>query len=47
LAGAQSTSIALKAELEAFGAADPIKYQEKRRAVGVARDAAMRWTGEV
>ncbi|WVR03692.1 hypothetical protein IAU60_000687 [Kwoniella sp. DSM 27419] len=38
------TSTLLKTELAAFGAADPVKYERKERAVGVCKDAAMRWT---
>lgn len=37
----------LKAELAAFGAADPIKYERKKRAGEVCKEAAQRWTGEL
>ena len=37
----------LQAELEAYGACDPVKVEEKRRAVVLAREAAMRHTGKV
>lgn len=35
----------ITAELAAFGAADPHKYEEKARAVGVAKRAVGLWTG--
>ena len=35
----------LEAELAAYGACDPAKMEEKRRAVVLAREAAARWTG--
>jgi hypothetical protein len=35
----------LKAELAAFGAADPVRYERKKDAVRVAKEAAQRWTG--
>lgn len=41
----EQTSIKLKAELAAFGAADPVRYQKKREAVKVCKDAAVTWTG--
>jgi len=34
----------LQAELEAYGACDPVKVEEKRRAVVLAREAALRHT---
>jgi len=34
----------LQAELEAYGACDPVKVEEKRRAVMLAREAALRHT---
>ena len=37
----------LQAELEAYGACDPVKVEEKRRAVVLAREAALRHTGKV
>lgn len=40
----EQTSIKLKAELAAFGAADPVRYQKKREAVKVCKDAAVTWT---
>ncbi|KAK1927838.1 meiotic nuclear division protein 1 [Papiliotrema laurentii] len=41
---AQAESAALKAELAAFGAADPVKYERKRQAMEVCKEAAQRWT---
>ncbi|ADV23758.1 hypothetical protein I305_05807 [Cryptococcus gattii E566] len=41
----EQTSVNLKAELAAFGAADPVRYQKKSEAVKVCKDAAVRWTG--
>ncbi|CAD6579632.1 MAG: hypothetical protein TREMPRED_002532 [Tremellales sp. Tagirdzhanova-0007] len=46
LADVSSTNESLRSELAAFGAADPERYERKRRAVQVAKDAAVRWTGE-
>ncbi|CDO75687.1 hypothetical protein BN946_scf184941.g40 [Trametes cinnabarina] len=34
----------LESELAAYGACDPAKVEEKRRAVVLAREAALRWT---
>ncbi|KIR25788.1 hypothetical protein I307_04313 [Cryptococcus deuterogattii 99/473] len=42
----EHTSVKLKAELAAFGAADPVRYQKKSEAVKVCKDAAVRWTAE-
>lgn len=39
-----ATSAELKAELEAFGAADPAKFEKKKKAVQVCKEAASRWT---
>jgi hypothetical protein len=39
-----ATSVELKAELEAFGAADPAKFEKKKKAVQVCKEAAGRWT---
>jgi hypothetical protein len=36
----------LHAELEAYGACDPVKVEAKHRAVVVAREAALRHTGK-
>ena len=46
LADEIATNKSLTSELAAFGAADPERYERKRRAVQVAKDAAVRWTGE-
>jgi phage-related minor tail protein len=46
LASARRTHEALKAELQAHGAADPVKFAEKKRAVESAKEASLRWTGE-
>jgi hypothetical protein len=47
LATATKTLATLQAELEAYGACDPVKVEEKRRAVILAREAAARHTGQV
>ncbi|KAH9978638.1 meiotic nuclear division protein 1 [Lactifluus volemus] len=44
LATATKTLATLQAELEAYGACDPVKVEEKRRAVILAREAAARHT---
>ncbi|KAH9961216.1 meiotic nuclear division protein 1 [Russula dissimulans] len=44
LAAARKTTSELQVELEAYGACDPIKVEEKRRAVVLAREAALRHT---
>ena len=36
---------ALERELDAYGACDPVKAEEKRKAVSLAHEAAIRWTG--
>ena len=40
------TSSNLKAEIEAYGASDPIKMEQKRRAIEIAKEACLLWTGE-
>ena len=40
------TSSTLKAEIEAYGASDPIKMEQKRRAIEIAKEACLLWTGE-
>ncbi|KAG1752933.1 meiotic nuclear division protein 1 [Suillus lakei] len=35
---------ALQIEIDAYGACDPVKVEEKRRAVTLAHEAAVRWT---
>lgn len=36
----------LEQELNAYGACDPVKMEAKKRAVLLAHEAAVRWTGE-
>ena len=36
----------LETELQAYGASDPTKVEEKKRAITLAKEAAVRWTGE-
>jgi hypothetical protein len=36
----------LDEELNAYGACDPVKLEETRRAITLAKEAALRWTGE-
>ncbi|KAL7420110.1 hypothetical protein Q5752_005075 [Cryptotrichosporon argae] len=40
----RATSEQLKAELAKYGAADPVRYERKARAIEVARVCAQRWT---
>lgn len=42
----QSENRRLEAELEAFGACDPIKLEQKKEAIQLAKESALRWTGE-
>lgn len=44
LVSARKTLIELQGELEAYGACDPVRVEEKRRAVILAREAALRHT---
>ncbi|KAK8861712.1 hypothetical protein IAR55_002535 [Kwoniella newhampshirensis] len=44
LEGLNQTAQDLKAELAAFGAADPVRYERKKEAIKVCKDAAVRWT---
>lgn len=37
----------LEKELESYGDADPVKYEENKRAVILSKEAALRWTGRV
>jgi hypothetical protein len=46
LAVARKAFDELRGELEAYGACDPVRVEEKRRAVILAREAALRHTGE-
>lgn len=36
----------MEEELQNYGACDPIKIQEKKRATVLAKEAAVRWTGD-
>ena len=47
LATTKKTLTELQAELEAYGACDPVKVEQKRRAGMLAREAALRHTGQV
>ncbi|KAH7923739.1 meiotic nuclear division protein 1 [Leucogyrophana mollusca] len=44
LAAAKKELVALQNELDAYGACDPAKVEEKKRAVTLAHEAAIRWT---
>ncbi|WWC58360.1 uncharacterized protein I303_100900 [Kwoniella dejecticola CBS 10117] len=44
LDGLNENSSSLKKELSAFGAADPIKYDRKSKAIKTCKDSAVRWT---
>nr|XP_019014721.1 uncharacterized protein I206_00807 [Kwoniella pini CBS 10737]OCF53502.1 hypothetical protein I206_00807 [Kwoniella pini CBS 10737] len=46
LNGLNETSSSLKKELSAFGAADPIKYEKKSKAIQVCKNSAVQWTGK-
>ncbi|KAI0066089.1 meiotic nuclear division protein 1, partial [Artomyces pyxidatus] len=46
LAAVRKEVAELERELQAYGACDPVKVEEKKRAVMLAREAAVRWTGE-
>lgn len=45
-AALQSEVNALQKELAAYGRCDPVRVEEKRVAVGTAKEAVGRWTGE-
>jgi hypothetical protein len=36
----------LQEEIDAYGACDPVKVEEKKRAATLAHEAAVRWTGQ-
>ena len=36
----------LEKELNAYGDCDPVKIEDKKRAVFLAKEAALRWTGK-
>lgn len=44
---ATQTNAELKSELAAYGAADPVKYERKKRAIDVCKESALRWTGKL
>ncbi|KAI0743616.1 meiotic nuclear division protein 1 [Daedaleopsis nitida] len=44
LAGLKKEYAQLETELAAYGACDPVKLEEKRRAVVLAKEAVVRWT---
>lgn len=46
LADARKELEKLEGELAQYGACDPVKVEEKKRAVTLAKEAAVRWTGE-
>lgn len=46
VAEARQQITALEKELEAYGACDPVKVEEKKRAITLAHEAAVRWTGQ-
>jgi len=46
LSSAKKELAALQEEIDAYGACDPIKVEEKKRAVTLAHEAAVRWTGQ-
>ena len=45
LSAANADIKTLEAELRVYGACDPVKVEAKRRAVILAHEAAIRWTG--
>lgn len=45
LSGLKRDLAGMEEELQNYGACDPVKIQEKKRAVVLAREAAIRWTG--
>lgn len=47
LAAAKQELDTLRKELTQYGACDPAKIEEKKRAVILAKEAAIRWTGEL
>lgn len=46
LSTARTNNTELKSELAAYGAADPVKYDRKKRAIEVCKQSALRWTGK-
>ena len=47
LAAAKNELSELEKELSQYGSCDPVKIEAKRRAVTLAHEAAVRWTGEL
>lgn len=45
LASLKAELAQLEGEISAYGACDPIKIEEKKRGVILAKEAAIRWTG--
>ncbi|KAG5342983.1 hypothetical protein C0989_005932 [Termitomyces sp. Mn162] len=45
LADLRRQVVTLEKELSAYGDCDPVKIEEKKRAVFLAKEAALRWTG--
>ena len=46
LAASKKELAMLEKELNDYGACDPAKIEDKRRGVTLAKEAAIRWTGE-
>ncbi|KAG6830167.1 hypothetical protein H0H92_001896 [Tricholoma furcatifolium] len=46
LADLRKQVVTLEKELSAYGDCDPVKIEEKKRAVFLAKEAALRWTGK-
>lgn len=46
LSGLKSDLAGMEEELQNYGACDPTKIQEKKRAVVLAKEAVIRWTGD-
>jgi hypothetical protein len=46
LSGLKKELTEMEEELQNYGACDPTKIQEKKRAVILAKEAAIRWTGD-
>jgi hypothetical protein len=46
LAAAKKELAVLEKELSEYSACDPVKVEEKKRGVTLAKEAAVRWTGE-
>lgn len=46
LSGLKKDLADMEEELQKYGACDTVKIQEKKRAVVLAKEAAIRWTGD-